>query len=160
VDRLDRGLLDGIVTSAPLARDDWHTEVLHAETYEFVGSVALLRKQPLSRISDAKNHTLLDIDDSLPLARYLLSAAPGVEFGRVRTCGAGAAIVLRVLAGSGVAVLPTYMIRRELAARRFVRLLPRVRLLSDSFRLIHRKGHRSAPALAELAEFLRGRQLS
>jgi LysR family glycine cleavage system transcriptional activator len=160
VDRLERGLVDGIVTSAPLARDAWHTEVLHAETYEFVGSAALLAERPFTRVSDAKKHTLLDIDDSLPLARYLLSAEPGLEFAHVRSCGVAAAIVLRVLSGSGVAVLPTYMIRGELASRRFVRLLPRARLLSDSFRLLHRKGHRFSPALGELAEFLRGKPLS
>jgi DNA-binding transcriptional LysR family regulator len=68
-------------------------------------------------------------------------------------------MVQRVLAGSGVAVLPTYMIRQELAKKKLVRLLPRVRLLSDSFRLLHRKSHRFSPALRDLATFLRGRAL-
>lgn len=160
VDRLERGLVDGIVTSAPVARDHWQAEVLHPETYEFVASAALLRREPFRSVADAPAHTLLDVDQSLPLARYLLSAEPGLEFRQVRACGAGAAMVQRVIAGSGVAVLPTYMIRDELKAERLVRLLPKVRLLSDSFRLIHRKGHRFSPALRELATFLRGRPLT
>jgi LysR family glycine cleavage system transcriptional activator len=155
VDRLERGLVDCIVTSAPVARDNWQTEVLHPETYEFVAAAALLLRTPFRKPADASAHTLLDVDPSLPLARYLLSAEPGLEFGRIRTCGAGAAIVQRVLAGSGVAVL-----RAELRARRLVRVLPKVRLLSDSFRLLHRRSHRFAPALRALATFLRKRPLS
>jgi DNA-binding transcriptional LysR family regulator len=160
VDRLERGLVDCAVTSAPLARDAWHGEVLHPESYEFVGAAALVRERPLRRVSDARVHTLLDIDETLPLARYLLSAEPGLEFDQVRACGVGAAIAQRVLAGAGVAVLPTYMIRAELASRALVRLLPKVRLLSDSFRLLYRKGHRFEDGLRELAAFLRRRPLS
>jgi DNA-binding transcriptional LysR family regulator len=160
VDRLERGLVDCIVTSAPLAREAWHSDVLHPETYEFVGAAALVRNRPLRKLKDAREHTLLDVDETLPLARYLLSAEPGLEFAEVRACGAGAAIAQRVLSGSGVAVLPTYMIRAELASRRLVRLLPKVRLLSDSFRLLYRKRHRFEEMLRELAEFLRRRPLS
>ena len=63
----------------------------------------------------------------------------------------------RALGGFGVAVLPSYMIKKE---RRLVRLLPKVRLLSDSFRLLYRKGHRFAEPLSEIADFLRKLPLS
>jgi LysR family glycine cleavage system transcriptional activator len=160
VDRLERGLVDCIVTSAPLARDAWHTDVLHPETYEFVGGKALLAEVPFEKIADARGHTLLDVDETLPLSRYLLSAAPGLRFGGIRACGAGAAIMERALGGFGVAVLPSYMIKKELAARRLVRLLPKIRLLSDSFRLLYRNGHRFSEPLGEIAEFLRKLPLS
>ncbi len=159
IDRLERGLVDGIVTSAPIARQDWHAEVLHPEAYEFVAAAALLREQPFRSAADAAKHTLLDIDDSLPLARYLLSAVPGLEFAGFRACGAGAPLIARVLAGDGIAVLPSYMIQTERRAGKLRRLLPKVRLLSDSFRLIHRKRSRFARALRELSEWLRGRPL-
>jgi DNA-binding transcriptional LysR family regulator len=100
------------------------------------------------------------VDESLPLARYLLSAAPTLEFERVRLCGAGAAVLKRVLAGDGVAVLPSYMLGQGLRTRRLVPLLPRVQLLSDSFRLVHRKNTPQGQALGELAEFLQKRPLS
>ncbi len=159
VDRLERGLVDGIVTSAPIARHEWHAEVLHPESYELVAASALLRQQPFRGAADARAHTLLDIDDSLPLARYLLSAMPGLEFGGFRGCGAGASLLARVLAGDGIAVLPSYMIQSERRAGKLVRLLPKVRLLSDSFRLIHRRSSPFTPQLRELSEWLRTRPL-
>jgi LysR family glycine cleavage system transcriptional activator len=160
LERLERGALDAAVTSAPVARADWHAEVLHPEHYAFVASKRLLQKRPLRAVRDARSHTLLDVDETLPLARYLLSAVPALEFARTRFCGAGAAVLTRVRAGDGVAVLPRYMLDADLAARRLVRLLPRVALLSDSFRLVYRKNSAQAPALAEVAAFLRARPLT
>ena len=159
IERLERGLLDAIVTSAPIARQDWHAEVLHPEAYELVASAALLKELPFRSAADAGSHVLLDIDESLPLARYLLSSAPRLEFAGFRACGAGAALLARVLAGEGIAVLPSYLIQGERRSRKLVRLLPKVRLLSDSFRLLHRRGSRFAAQLRELAEWLRGRPL-
>jgi len=52
------------------------------------------------------------------------------------------------------------MIEKELAARRLIRLLPKIRLLSDSFRLLYRTGHRFSEPLGEIAEFLRKLPLS
>jgi DNA-binding transcriptional LysR family regulator len=158
--RLERGALDGAITSAPVAREDWHTEVLHPESYAFVGARRLFERSPLRKASDARHHTLLDVDETLPLARYLLSAVPALEFARVRLCGAGAAVRKRVLAGDGVAVLPSYMIEADLETRRLIRVLPRVGLLSDSFRLVHPKNSPQAAGLLELAAFLRERPLS
>jgi DNA-binding transcriptional LysR family regulator len=159
LERLDRGLLDGAITSAPLARAAWRAEVLHPETYALVGASALISAQPLRSAADGARHTLLDIDDSLPLARYLLSVVPGLEFARVRVCGSGGTVLQRVLAGTGVAVLPTYMIVGHLAAGRLQRLLPRTRLLSDSFRLLYRNGTHKHALLQELAAFLRSKPL-
>src|SRR5262249_38991005 len=62
----------------------------------------------------------------------------------------------RLLEGSGrVAVLPRYFVEKDLAAKRLVRLLPRVRLRSDSFRLVWRSGHPRTAELLALAEELR-----
>jgi DNA-binding transcriptional LysR family regulator len=159
LERLERGLLDAVVTSAPVARNDWHAEVLHPEAYELVGSARLLARAPFRGIEDARQHTLLDIDESLPLARYLLSAVPHLEFAGFRACGAGAALISRVLAGDGIAVLPSYMIRQERKSKKLVRLLPNVRLLTDSFRLLHKKSPRFPDALLEVANWLRARPL-
>jgi DNA-binding transcriptional LysR family regulator len=84
---------------------------------------------------------------------------PTLEFERVRLCGAGAAVLERTLQGDGVAVLPNYMLNTALRQRRLLRLLPRVRLLSDSFRLVFRKDAPERPLLLELAAFLRCRPL-
>jgi LysR family transcriptional regulator, glycine cleavage system transcriptional activator len=160
LEQLERGALDAAVTSAPVARANWRAEVLHPESYVFVGAARLLRALPLRTPRDARRHTLLDVDETLPLARYLLSATPALEFERSRFCGAGAAVLARVLAGDGVAVLPTHMVAAHLHHRRLLELLPRVGLLSDSFRLVSRRSSHQSAALSELAEFLRGRPLS
>jgi LysR family glycine cleavage system transcriptional activator len=158
--RLERGALDAAITSAPVARDSWHVEVLHPESYTFVAAPRLLEDLPLKNPGDARRHTLLDVDESLPLARYLLSAVPALEFESVRLCGAGAAVRRRALAADGVAVLPSYMLAADLRARRLVRLFPRVTLLSDSFRLVYPRSTPQGEALQELAAFLRKRPLS
>ena len=51
------------------------------------------------------------------------------------------------------------MVERELKERRLLRLLPKVALFSDSFRLISRKGASASEPLAVLAQYLRGRKL-
>ena len=62
----------------------------------------------------------------------------------------------RVLDGGGrVAVLPRYFVGPDVAAGRLVRLLPRVRLRSDSFRLVWRAGHPREAELVALASDLR-----
>lgn len=157
--RLDRGLIDGAITSAPLARAAWRAEVLHPETYMLVGAASLIAEQPLRAPADGSRHTLLDIDESLPLGRYLLSVIPGLQFGQVRACGAGGVVLQRVLAGTGVAVLPAYMIRDDIKAGRLRRLLPKTTLLSDSFRLLYRNGTLRSAQLQQLAAFLRARPL-
>jgi DNA-binding transcriptional LysR family regulator len=158
--RLEQGTLDAAVTSAPAAHANWQARMLHPEAYAFVGGAQLLKARPLRAPRDAQRHTLLDVDETLPLARYLLSVAPSLEFERVRLCGAGAAVLKRVLAGDGVAVLPSYMLDAGLKAKRLVRLLPNLRLLSDTFRLVHRKNNHQSLALGELATFLQERPLS
>jgi len=57
-----------------------------------------------------------------------------------------------VLAGEGVAVLPAYLVAPDLAARRLVRVLPRIRPASDYFRLIFRADDPRRSLYAALAQ--------
>lgn len=61
------------------------------------------------------------------------------------------AIRLRVLASAGVAVLPAYMIREDLASKRMRVLFPKVRLLEDHFRLVFRGDDARRPMDEDLA---------
>ena len=63
-------------------------------------------------------------------------------------------------AAVGVAVLPLYFVRDALRRGRLVRLMPRVTLPSDCFRLIWRTGHPRSRELHELAGTLSRRPLS
>jgi len=159
LERLERGAVDAIVTSAPVADALWESMVLHPEAYELVGAPSLIARTPLRAPEDSAAHVLLDVDGDLPLARYALSVCPGLSFGDVWRVGTGAAVHTLARAGQGVAVLPTHMVEADLREGRLVRLLPELALLGDTFRLIHRRESPLTDALAELAEVLRARPL-
>jgi len=152
--RLERGDLDAIVASMRLTSPRLCYAALHPEEYVFVA------KRPcVKRREEARHLTLIDVSSDLPLFRYLLDALPDAEpwpFARVEHMGGIGNIRQRLLDGPDrVAVLPRYFVERDLAARRLVRLLPRVSLRSDAFRLVWRVGHPRALELLALAEELR-----
>ncbi len=152
--RLERGELDALVGSMRLTSTGLAYAALHDEEYAFVGRKVRLRKS-----SDARALTLVDVTSDLPLFRYFLDALPAGEpwsFQAVEYMGGIAAIRRRLLDGGGrVAILPTYFIRDDLRSGRLVRLMPRVRLRTDSFRLVWRAGHPRGDELQALAAELR-----
>ncbi len=133
------------------------SERLHPEQYVLVGSPKLLAKAPLRRAEDAARHTLVDIHAELPLFAYWRDAVGGssLPFRRVLHMGTTAAVLHLVLAGEGVAVLPRYLVKGELAAKRLVPLLPRVKPHDDHFRLYFRAGDPRRGIYASLAELMR-----
>ena len=152
--RVRTGWLDCAVTSARLVNTGITYTALHPEQYVFVGAASLLRNRPLARPEHAPNHMLVDVSPELPLFRYLLDAVGRREawaFERVEFLGTIGAIRLRILQGSGVAVLPRYFVEKDLAMRRLDRLLPKVALQEDAFRLIWRAGHPRESELRALA---------
>ncbi len=156
LDRLKQREVEAIITSAPYTHRSWSAEFLHAETYVFVAAPSLLQRQPFESIEDAQHHTLFDINESLPLTRYLTSATGDMTFAQVRTCGAGAAIRYIVLRGLGVAVLPEYMVQHDLQEGSLVRIMPDLPLFSDSFRLLFHRNSIVQDYLVQLAGYLRG----
>lgn len=159
LDQLRAGRVDCVVTSAPVAEKRWRAEFLHPESYVFVGAPQLVEAEAFDAPADASRHTLLDIDQSLPLARYLTSATGEMQFRDVWLCGTGGAVHQLVKAGQGVAVLPEYMVRDDLEAGRVVGLLEDADMLSDSFRLLYRDSSALSDVMGRLAEFLRSRPL-
>jgi DNA-binding transcriptional LysR family regulator len=133
--------LDCVITSARFGDPALASLPLHRETYAFVAAASLLRARPLRRLEDARAHTLLDVDSSLPLYRYWLDAAGGlaqIRFGRTWLVGAGAAMHRLLLEGKGVGVLPTYMVAPDLRRRRLRAVFPSVTPHFDHFRLVFR----------------------
>jgi LysR family glycine cleavage system transcriptional activator len=157
--RLERGELDAVVGSMRLTSPRLSYAALHAEEY------VLVARQPcLRRRSEASALTLVDVSRDLPLFRYFLDALPDAEpwpFARVEHLGGIGNIRRRLLDGADrVAVLPRYFVEKDLAAQRLVRLMPRVRLRSDAFRLVFRTGHPRTAQLLALAEELRALPLT
>jgi DNA-binding transcriptional LysR family regulator len=151
---LNRTEIDCLVTSARITSAGLTYARLHEEKYAFVGSRKLLKKTPLGRREHAKRHTLLELNDDLPLFRYFLDARPGDEvwsFESTQYLGTIGPVRARVLEGAGVAVLPLYFVERDLAKNRLVRIMPRVTMPVDWFRLVWHKDHPRQDALHQLA---------
>jgi LysR family glycine cleavage system transcriptional activator len=161
--RLREGKIDCAVTSARLPDPLLDSAPLHEERYCFVAAPELLARLPLARSRDATRHVLLDVDADLPLSRYLREApslrAP-LQFLGHRYLGLGEAIRRATIAGDGVAVLPEYMVELDLEDGRLVRILRRVELLRDHFRLVFRSDDLRRERFAELAMALRERPLT
>lgn len=156
--RTERGDLDAVVLSARLTSPRLDYATLHVETYAFVGA-----DRTVTRPTDVAQVVLLDVSPDLPLFRYLLDASPDAspwDFARHEYLGGIDAIRFRCLQGAGVAVLPAYFVRDDLAAGRLVQLLPELPIHQDAFRLIWRKQHVLEPRLLELADALRARPIT
>lgn len=156
--RLDRGELDAVVASMRLTSPRLAYAALHPEEYLLVGTDRRLRKR-----DDARGLTLVDVSADLPLFRYFLDALHDAEpwpFARTEFMGGIGNIRRRVLdGGDRVAVLPRYFIAADVAAGRLVKLLPKIRPRSDSFRLVWRAGHPREAELVALASELRAHPL-
>jgi len=154
--------IDCAVTSARITRGGLSFARLHQEHYVFVGCSKLLANKPLRNSSGAKQHTLLEISESLPLFRYFLDARPGQEvwaFDRTQLLGTIGPVRARCLEGAGVAVLPEYFVQKDLKKGRLTRILPSVKMPSDWFRLLWRQGHPREDDLRALATELSGHEL-
>ena len=146
--------IDCAVTSSRFTDPKLDSVRLHREGYVFVGSAALLKEHPLEREEHALAHTLLDAAADLPLFRYWRDAPGGgdrLRFARLVRLGSIEAIRLRVAAGAGVAVLPAYLVEREIATRKFRRIFPKVQALDDYFRLVFRADDPRRPFYDKLA---------
>jgi DNA-binding transcriptional LysR family regulator len=153
--------IDAAVTSARFAIAGYRYLTLHDEEYVFVAASALLARQPIVRLADLSNHTLLDLGRDLPLFRYLLDALGrlGFELARHHYLGTIAAVRMRLLEGAGVAVLPRYFVTEDLARARLSEVLPQLRLGHDAFRLVWNGDHAAPDVLSQLAADLRALSL-
>jgi DNA-binding transcriptional LysR family regulator len=132
--------VDCAITSSRFHDAQLDAARLHREDYALVASAQLLERLPCSKPEHAQRHVLLDISEDLPLLRYYKDAPAGgdIRFARVDYLGTIGAIRMRALRGTGVAALPEYLVREDLASGRLRRLFPKVKLLHDYFRLVFR----------------------
>ena len=149
--------IDAAVTSSRLTDPKLDSIRLHQESYVFVGQKKLLEACPLTRPSHAREHVLLDAGPELPLFRYFRDAVGGhdqLPFRRAVSLGSIEAIRQRVARGAGVAVLPAYLVEKELASGAFVRVFPKVTPLHDHFRLVFRRDDARRSVYERLARSL------
>jgi DNA-binding transcriptional LysR family regulator len=148
------------ITSRLPASMKLDVEPLHREEYTLVARPSLLRGRPVRNVDDLTQHTLIDIDDSLPLASYLFRTAGALRFASVLTLGTIEAVRWAVRNSEGVAVLPRYFVQDDLKRRRLIAVLPQVALATDFFRLIFRRDAPERDTLVRIAAALRTRRLS
>ena len=150
---LRRGSIDCAVSSVRLVEANLRYALLHEESYVLVGSPRLLKTSSLKHPAEAAQHRLLDISADLPLFRYFLDARPKDErwtFQRVHYLGTIGAVRALALTGRGVAVLPRYFVREDLARGRLTVLFKAQQLQTDFFRLIWRADHPRHAQLEQL----------
>ena len=158
LDRVNRGLLDGAITSSPIVGGALDYQVLHPEDYVLVGCAELLARHPVHGPEDVLQHTLLDLAPDLPLFRYFLDQVGGSipwRFCRSEFLGTIGAVRLRLFQGKGLAVLPGYFIALDLQHGRLKRVMGKVAMRTDYFRLVWRRDHARAEALLRLGLELR-----
>ena len=151
--------IDCAITSTRFNDPKLESFQLHREDYVFVASPRLLAKRPLRRSEDARRHTLIDASADMPLFRYWRDAPGGgdrLHFGRGSWLGSIAAIRHQVVEGAGVAVLPEYLVRRDLASQRLVRVFPKVVPVHDHFRLVFRANDPRRALLESIAGHFAG----
>jgi DNA-binding transcriptional LysR family regulator len=154
--------IDCAISSRRITEPGLDSVNLHREDYVFVASPHLLAEQPLDRLADTGAHTLLDIHADLPLYRYFRETpAVGdvVRFAGFRRMGTIAAIRAGVMRGAGVAVLPEYLVRGDLAAGDLVPVLADIALQPDWFRLVFRTDDPRVSTFRAMGEAMRAHPL-
>jgi DNA-binding transcriptional LysR family regulator len=149
--------IDCAVTSQRFTDPKLDAVRLHREDYAFVGARSLLERAPVRRATDARAHTLFDISAELPLFRHWRDAPGGgdeVEFARIVRLGTVDAVARLVRGGSGLAVLPEYIIRRDLERGSLRKIFPRVVIPNDWFRLVFRADDGKRSIYERLAQVL------
>ncbi len=154
--RLRSQALDLAIGSMRIANPRLDCVQLHLEAYVLVGAPSLLRRRPLPNATHANEHTLLDLGPELPLFDYLRNAprASAWRFGGFGYLGTIAAIRTAVLLGDGVAVLPHYLVARDLARGRLRAVVPARQLIADHFKLIFRRDDPRRPLYDRMAAAL------
>lgn len=151
-----------MITSARISTPNLVFARLQEEEYVFVGERKLVERMPVHGPKDVRRHVLLDLHADLPLFRYLLDARSPKEewvFERIQYLGGIAAVRTRALEGAGLAVLPLFYVRDDLAKRRLVKLVPQTKLPRDWLRMVWRQGQAHEAELRQLASELSERPL-
>ena len=151
---LERGELDGMVASVRLSSPRLAYAALHDEEYLLVGGSAEPASPRGRAPADPGGHQSRSAAVSIFPRRAGRRRAVAFRAGRVH--GGHRQRPPPAAGGEGrVGVLPTFFIKSDLAKGRLRRLMPRVRLRSDSLRLVWRAGHPREAELIALAHDLR-----
>lgn len=135
--QLSTGDVDVILTSAPHAVRGFGALDVAREEYVFVAAAGLARS--IRSVADLRHHVLLEHDRSFPFLRYVDPATrAAISCRDVWFVGSTETMKSALVAGYGVGIVPRYLARAALDAGALRRILPKIRLQSDRFRLVYR----------------------
>lgn len=134
---LEAGALDAVLTSAPHAVKGFGAIELRHEDYVFVAAPKIARR--VRSLDDLREYVLIEHDRSFPFLRYMdASQRASLKFSDVWFVGSTKTMTSALIDGLGVGIVPLYLARPSLTKRKLMRILPRVKLAADHFRLVHR----------------------
>jgi DNA-binding transcriptional LysR family regulator len=154
---LTNSSFDAVLTSAPVTMRDFDSLELAEEDYVFCACKKLADK--IQRLEDIREQTWIEHDRSFPFLHYLNSKDRSkLKMENVWFVGSSELMLEAVLAGLGVGIVPGYLYRRH--EKKLIQPLPKLRLESDSFRIIYSRAKPIAESLELLAEIMREDGLS
>ncbi len=148
------GQLDAILTSAPITLHEYQAFELKEEPYVFLASSAIA--DSINRFTMLHHHTLIEHDRSFPFLRYLHpNDRAKLRFADVWFLGSTVLMLEAIIGGHGIGIVPEYLARSALESGLLQRIPLKVKLESDSFRLIYRRSRNIEPSMRQLAEHMR-----
>jgi len=152
--QLGGGVLDAVLSSAPLVSRDFDAIEIAREDYVFVCATKL--KPQIRTVKDLNAHVLIEHDRSFPFLRYVPAAQRAqFQFSDVWFLGSSLLMTRAIVQGFGVGIIPEYLAKPHLDKKRLTRIKLPVKLASDNFRLIYARQKNIAIRIERLAQELK-----
>ncbi len=149
--QLAQGVLDCILTSAPVTIKDYNYLDLAREDYVFVAKSALAKT--IVSFEDLERYTLIEHDRSFPFLRYVKPKYKAkLKFSDVWFVGSSSCMCDAILKGYGVGIIPKYLAQPHLKSKKMSTIAINLELEHDFFRLIYRNDRDIETEVKLLAE--------
>jgi len=131
------GALDAVVTSAPHAVRGYGAIEVAREDYVLAAAPQIARR--VRTMADLRELVLIEHDRSFPFLRYLEAGdRAALKCKDVWLVGSTNTMTSALIEGLGVGIVPLYLARPALKNGKLRRVLPRVKLAPDHFRVVYR----------------------
>lgn len=151
--QLGVGKLDVVLTSAPLTTRSFRAIELLREDYCLVANPAIAKK--IKKIEDLEQYAWIEHDRSFPFLRYIdAHLKPQLKFKDIWFLESTEIMASALAEGEGVGIIPSYIAKRFLTAKKLVRIKLDLKIASDKFRLVYRADRQLGNEIQLLADHL------
>lgn len=149
--QLAQGMLDCVLTSAPVTIRDYNYLDLAREDYVFVARSAIAKK--IETFKDLESYTLIEHDRSFPFLRYVKPKYKAkLKFSDVWFVGSSSCMCDAIVKGFGVGIIPKYLAQPFLKSSKLSPIDLNLELEHDFFRLIYRNDKNIEEEVINLAD--------